>query len=140
MNSNNQFYCSIHQDDLITNYCCLLGCQTPLCPECIDQHNKKHKNNGVFPEIDTLTRVSKMCEKKSSLVIDELQDMIKRLDSLSGVDSESMKHKARNDLDNMKNKIIQQISVFFDNLYQDFESKISGSMKKVKIIFLGNSS
>jgi hypothetical protein len=108
-----------------------MGCQTPLCPECIHDHNKRHKNNGVFPEIDTLNRVSKMCEKKSTLVIDELKEMLERLNSLSGFDSENMQKQAKIDLDLMKQKIFDQVSLFFDNLYNDFSSKISGSMKKV---------
>ena len=135
MKTTQQLYCSIHNEEIITNYCCLLNCQTPLCPECIDEHNKKHKSNGIFPEIDTLNRVSMMCKKKSSLIIDELQEMLNRLNSLSAIDSEKMKSNAKTDLDNIKNKIIQQISVFFDNLYNDFVSKINGSMKKVCYIF-----
>lgn len=133
MKSKQVFYCSIHKDEIITNYCCLMACQTPLCPECIDEHNKRHKSNNVFPEIDTLNRVTHMCEKKSTMVIDQLQEMIQRLNSLSGVDSENMQRKVKSDLDVMKERLIDQISVFFDNLYNDYVSKMSGSMKKVDI-------
>ena len=131
MKNKMQFYCAIHSEEAITNYCCLMGCQTPLCPECIDDHNKRHKANGVFPEIDTLNRVSKMCEKKSTLVIEELQEMLERLNSLKCFDTDSLQKEAFENLESIKAKIIEQISIFFDNLYEDFSSKISGSLKKV---------
>lgn len=125
------FYCSIHTSDAITNYCCLMGCQTPLCPECIHDHNKRHKANGVFPEIDTINRVTQMCEKKSTLVIDDLQEILNKLNSLSQFDVDTLQKQAKVDLDNMKKRLIEQISIFFDNLYKDYSAKISGTVKKV---------
>lgn len=129
------FYCGIHNEEMITNYCCLMGCQTPLCPECIDEHNKRHKLNGVFPEIDTLNRVVAMCEQKSGLVVEELQEMLSRLDSASTVDVEDIQTVAYNDLEMMKNKLIDQINIFFTNLYEDFSSKLTTSTQKVGIFF-----
>ena len=112
-----------------------MGCQTPLCPECIDEHNKRHKLNGVFPEIDTLNRVVAMCEQKSGLVVEELQEMLSRLDSASTVDVEDIQTVAYNDLEMMKNKLIDQINIFFTNLYEDFSSKLTTSTQKVGIFF-----
>ena len=133
---NQVFYCSIHTDEIITNYCCLMGCQTPLCPECIHDHNKRHKNNGVFPEIDTLPRVTKMCEKKSGLVIDELQELLEKLNSLTQFDVDSLQKQAKIDLDSMQQRMTSQLELFFDNLYKDYCSKISGVVKKVGFFFL----
>ena len=131
MKNKNEFYCAVHPDEPITNYCCLLGCQTPLCPDCIDEHNKRHKSNGVFPEIDTINRVTQMCEKKSSMVVDELQEMLERLNSLQCLDVDSLLGNAKNEVDSIREKIIDQINLFFDNLYEDYSSKITGSVKKV---------
>ena len=125
------FLCATHTDEYITNYCCLMGCQTPLCPECIDDHNKRHKANGVYPEIDTLNRVSKMCDKKASVVVNELQEMLERLNSLQCFDIDTVKQTAHSDLQNIKEILINQIESFFDNIYKDFCSKITGSLKKV---------
>lgn len=125
------FYCGIHNEEVITNYCCLMGCQTPLCPECIDEHNKRHKLNGVFPEIDTLNRVVAMCEQKSGLVVEELSDMLSRLESAVTVDVEEIQSLAFNDLEIMKQKLIDQITIFFNNLYEDFSSKLTASTHKV---------
>lgn len=129
------FYCGIHTDEIITNYCCLMGCQTPLCPECIDEHNKRHKMNGVFPEIDTLNRVVAMCEEKSKLVVLELEDMLARLDSAHTINVDEIREIAFNDLNGMKDKLIEQITLFFNNLYEDFVSKLTTSTKKVILSF-----
>ena len=29
-------YCPVHKEELITNFCCIKNCSTPLCPDCID--------------------------------------------------------------------------------------------------------
>lgn len=126
-----KFYCGIHNEELITNYCCLMGCQTPLCPECIDDHNKRHKLNGIFPEIDTLNRVVAMCEQKSGVVVEELEEMNHRLNSATTIDVEELKSIAYNDLENMKLKMIDQITIFFNNLYEDFSNKLTTSTQKV---------
>ena len=128
------FYCGIHNEEMITNYCCLMGCQTPLCPECIDDHNKRHKLNGVFPEIDTLNRVVAMCEQKSGLVVEELTEMQSRLESATTVDVEDIQSVAFSDLESMKQKLIDQITIFFNNLYEDFSNKLNTSTQKVYIL------
>ena len=133
MKTRSDFYCGIHKDETITNYCCLMDCQTPLCPECIDEHNKRHRMNSIYPEIDTLNRVSKMCEKKSTLVIDELRAMLERLNSTQCLDVDSVQNRAFKDLEAMKQRIIDQVSSFFNNLYEDFSTKLNGSVKKVKL-------
>ena len=87
--------------------------------------------NGVFPEIDTLNRVVAMCEEKSKLVVLELEDMLARLDSAHTINVDEIREIAFNDLNGMKDKLIEQITLFFNNLYEDFVSKLTTSTKKV---------
>lgn len=84
-----------------------------------------------MPEIDTLNRVSKMCDKKSTLVIDELRAMLERLNSTQCLDVDSVQSRAFKDLEAMKQRIIDHVSSFFNNLYEDFSAKLNGSVKKV---------
>lgn len=72
-----------------------------------------------------------MCEKKSTLVIDDLQEILNKLNSLSQFDVDTLQKQAKVDLDNMKKRLVEQISIFFDNLYKDYSAKISGTVKKV---------
>lgn len=59
--------CDRHSHEYITNFCCDENCLLPLCPECIDEHNKFHNNSGNnLPEVDTLRRVQQMCLLKTS--------------------------------------------------------------------------
>lgn len=55
------FYCQTHSEEQITNFCCLKNCYQPLCPDCIDNHIKNHKQNGQVPEVDIISRIKKFC-------------------------------------------------------------------------------
>lgn len=131
MKTNHPIRCSMHTEHNITNYCCLMRCQTPLCPECIDKHNKRHKSNGVFPMIDTLHRVTKMCDQKCELVIQDIQHLLDQVNSFQRFDIDHFKKQAQADLERMKQTLFTQISAFFDNMLKDFNAKISNSVKKV---------
>ena len=74
-----------------------------------------------------------MCEQKSALVVEELQEMHSRLESATTVDVEEIQSVAFNDLEMMKQKLIDQINIFFTNLYEDFSSKLTTSTQKVGI-------
>ena len=50
-------YCLEHPNEQITNFCQSLECLIALCPDCIDNHNRLHKMNGTFPEIDSIKNV-----------------------------------------------------------------------------------
>ena len=66
-----------------------------------------------------------------SVVIEDLQEMLEKLNSLTQFDIDSLQSQAKIDLENMKKRLIDQINIFFDNLYKDYCSKISGTVKKV---------
>ena len=56
--------CKNHPQEVVSNYCCLLGCQCPLCPECIGDHFKTHEAINSLPEIDTIKHVKQMSKKR----------------------------------------------------------------------------
>lgn len=64
MSSTTKLYCEYHPSECLTNFCSHPQCLRPLCPDCIDAHNKFHKSSSTFAEIDSLKNVKLMCQKK----------------------------------------------------------------------------
>ena len=81
------FACNIHPEEVITNFCCLRNCLTPLCPDCIDNHIKKHTELKQVPEIDTLNRVKKMCFNKLNYTMESLNDDLERLTQANNINT-----------------------------------------------------
>ena len=125
------FPCNTHPEEIITNYCCLRSCQTPLCPDCIDEHNKKHKASGQFPEIDTLSRVKTMCNKQLSLVSITLEDLLNRLNAAAGINLDDIIQRSLSDLEKVKMRLIDQVNSYFRSLQDDFLAKIRSSSTRL---------
>ena len=124
---NQQFPCSTHPEEIITNYCCLRTCLTPLCPDCIDEHNKRHKAHNKFPEIDTIQRVKNMCSNKLSVVSQTLEDHLNRLNNATNINIEDILNESLQDLDKLKDKMIDQINKYFSQLKDEYVSKLRSS-------------
>ena len=118
------FECIDHPGESITNYCCLRTCLTPLCPECIDGHNKLHKARNQFPEIDTMGRVKKMCADKLTGAIDHLQSQLDRLNSATNVNLEDIIKLSLQDLENLRDNLIGQINEYFQQIKEEYVQKI----------------
>ena len=121
------FECPNHPGESITNYCCLRTCLTPLCPDCIDSHNKLHKARGQFPEMDTMGRVKKMCHDKLSGGIEQLQAQLDRLNSATSVNLEDIIKLSLQDLENLRDNLIGQINEYFQEIKEDYVQKIRAS-------------
>ena len=124
---NQQFPCNTHPEEIITNYCCLRACLTPLCPDCIDEHNKRHKAKNQFPEIDTIQRVKNMCYNKLSVVSKTLEDHLNRLNSATNINIEDILNKSLQDLDKLKAKMVDQINKYFSQLKDEYVSNLRSS-------------
>jgi len=46
-----QLICQSHPEELLTNFCSHPACIKPLCPNCIETHNKFHKLTNTFEKL-----------------------------------------------------------------------------------------
>ena len=122
-----RFSCQYHPDELITNYCCLRTCLTPLCPDCIDEHNKRHKSMNQFPEIDTLNRVKAMCHNRLSVASKTLEDQLTRLNAATSLNLDDLVKKSLNEIENLRINLINQINSYFGTIQNEYVSKIRSS-------------
>lgn len=124
------FQCPSHPEEIYTNFCCLRQCQKPLCPDCIDHHNKNHRSKNEFPEIDTLTRVKKMCKNKLNFVIKNLEEEKKRLEKAINIDLSDFLKKSILEIDLIKKKFEKKIEDYFFNLKKTFSFEFEKKIKK----------
>ena len=117
--SNDKFLkipCFDHPNEYITNFCCLLECLKPLCPDCIDAHTKYHKQLSTYPLIDSLKSVRVNCGRKVKAAIlsltKELENLeLRDLANPKEIEEESLEHLRR-----CREKVLAMVNNFFDNL------------------------
>lgn len=125
------FDCQTHKGERITNFCCLRTCLTPLCPDCIDEHNKKHQNERTHPEIDTLKRVQGMCANKMDFVGNNLDEFLNKLNSATNLDLETSVQKTVQDLETIRKRLIDQINSYFKALQEEYIAKTQAAMNAI---------
>lgn len=124
------FYCPNHPEELITNYCCIRSCHTPLCPDCINDHTRAHKQKKEYPEIDTLSRVKKMCKTKLLYILKVLEKDLHKLEKAENLDVEEILYKSLQDLEKLKFKLIEKVEDYFLKIKEEFQIKFQSSTRK----------
>ena len=89
--------CDKHNSEYVTNYDCIL--LTPICPECLDDHLKTNRRNGIPPEVDTLKNVRTMCAAKAKSLADSLEQELTKIGFTLQFSPQSMLNKLKSDLD-----------------------------------------
>lgn len=125
------FECQSHKAEPVTNFCCVRTCLTPLCPDCIDEHNKKHLNERSHPEIDTLKRVQKMCGDKLGLIGKTLDDYMNKLNSATNIDFQETVQRSMIDMENMRKSLIEQVNSYFKALQEEYLAKSKEALKQM---------
>lgn len=125
-----QIVCNNHRDEIITNFCCLKTCLTPLCPECIDNHNKQHKTHAEFPEIDTLRRVKVMCTKQVNHGINVIEEELSRLEKYNNMSIDDIVNEGTAEMNAARQKMHRIIDQYFDAIEQDYANKIKLNVGK----------
>lgn len=116
--------CPKHTAEIYTNYCCVNTCLTPLCPDCIDDHNKNHKNNGVFPEVDTLGRVKFMCAKQIDYAVKVLEAELQTVIQHQSFTTGDWMNLAKKNLDVAKMRMQQLIEQYFADLLKTYQEEL----------------
>lgn len=125
-----RIFCEDHPAEIITNFCCILDCLKPLCPECIDYHNKFHKQNQQYPEIDTLRNVKINCSKKIKAAIISLTQELEKLELKYMVNPQEMIDEGLETLKRCREKVLQMVNAFFDNLEVAYKRKLNETIFK----------
>ena len=125
----NLMQCPNHREEHLTNFCCIKKCLTALCPECIDDHNKRHKSENVFPEIDTIKRVKTMCVKQIQNAVAVLEEELARVKKLGSMSADDILSEAERDLSAARKAMHKSIDDFYDGILEDHATKIKNSIK-----------
>lgn len=130
-----EFSCEKHRQEIVTNFCCIKTCLTALCPECIDDHNKLHKANSQFPEVDTLRRVKTMCCKQTNHAMEVIESELAKLQKYNNMSMEDKIAEGLRDLNTAKQQMHDEIDKYFERLEKDYAQIIrqnSGHMFNFK--------
>jgi hypothetical protein len=122
--------CKVHPSEELTNFCCIKHCLTPICPECIDNHNKDHKAKGEFPEVDTFKRVINMCLKQVSTASNTVEEELKRINKFSKLDVEEIVEDAAKEIQIAQQNLHKAIDTFFEEILAEYEANIRKSFSQ----------
>lgn len=123
--STGKIYCEDHPNELLTNFCCILDCLKPLCPDCIDYHNKFHKQNHSYPEVDSLKNVKINCGKKVKAAILALTQELERLELKYVMNPQDIIDEGLENLKRTREKVLQLVNAFFDNMEVSYKKKLN---------------
>ena len=116
--------------EYFTNFCCIKKCLTALCPECIDDHNKRHKMENIFPEVDTLKRVKAMCNKQIINATNVLEEELSRVKKFTNMSADDILSDAKRDLSVARNAMHKSIDDFFDSILEEYTEKIKQNITR----------
>ena len=123
-----KIYCEDHPGEKITNFC--FASLKPLCPGCMDFHNKMMKQNGTFPELDTLKNVKVNCAKKVKSAIMALTGELQKLDSQLVVNPKEIIDEGIATMRRAREKLIEQINRHFEELEMEYSKRINDAILK----------
>jgi hypothetical protein len=131
--------CGRHTCEYVTNFCCNAGCLAPLCPECIDEHNKYHNSlNHEFAEYDTLKRVQQMCLMKTQAIIELLQNELKSLGVTSSGSHVDFMEGKQKEFEDCRRKLHRVIDEYMDSLMMSYKRKMgkqfSGAEEIMRVV------
>ena len=116
--------------EYFTNFCCIKKCLTALCPECIDDHNKRHKIENIFPEVDTLKRVKAMCTRQISNAINVLDEELARVKKFGNMSADDILNDAKRDLSTARHAMHKCIDDFYDSILSEYTDKIKQNISR----------
>lgn len=116
--------CKHHRKEEYTNFCCFKGCLEPLCPACIDDHNKSHKSKQEFPEVDTLKMVHKMSQKQTTTAISAIKEELKRVKNFKNRSLETILEDVKKDFKDSQRAIHEAVDAFFEDIFRDYEQSV----------------
>lgn len=123
-----EIYCDDHPNEPITNFC--YTTLRALCPSCINPHNRMMKQNGIFPDIDTIRNVKLNCSKRCQNAILALQSELASLDSQVLVNPRSVIEQGIFQIRRAQERLISFINKYVEGLEAEFERSIIDTVSK----------
>lgn len=118
-------FCDKHPQELVTNFCCGIDCLKALCPECIDVHNKFHRQNQLFPEIDSIKNVKRSCSKKIKAGINVLTQELEKLELKYLVNPQDVIDDGIEQIRRSKEKVIQMVNTFYEGFEAEYKRSLN---------------
>lgn len=115
--------CPEHSES-ITNFCLSSDCLEPLCPECLENHSKLHRIEKTYADIHSVRTVANICSQKTKNAILLLNQEFERNNMQYMQDPKTMLETGRKMLNNSKQKLINFIDSYFDELWEKFNRKV----------------
>ena len=119
--------CQEHDSEPITNFCSQIECLKPLCPECIDIHNKFHHNQNTLPQISSLKNAKSNCTKKLKAALSSLNQELENPLLLAIIDPNSAIKEEMKKIRDVKEKIHEIIDHYLVNLESTLKKNITKS-------------
>ena len=123
--SFSKVFCDKHPAELVTNFCCGIDCLKALCPDCIDLHNKYHRQNQAFPEIDSLKNVKRNCSKKIKAGINVLTQELEKLELKYLINPQDIVDEGIDLIRRNKEKLLQIINTFFEGFEAEYKRNLN---------------
>ena len=113
--------CEKHPSQIITHICCLDSCLSPLCVKCMKSHNLYHKQENVFPELETIEDVREFCCEKLMFLIENYN---KELEKIKCVNSTDKPDQNLQKLSFYREKMIAFVNSYFNEIEKEYEKRI----------------
>lgn len=113
--------CEKHPSQVITHICCLDTCLSALCVKCMKSHNLYHKQENVFPELETVEDVREFCCEKLLFLIENYN---KELEKIKSVNSPDKPDPNLEKLAFFREKMISFINNYFNELEREYEKRV----------------
>lgn len=127
MFSSDQDVCTDHPSEPFTNFCSHFDCLKPLCPECIDYHNKYHLSQSTQPQISSLKHARQACLKKLKAGIQSLSDEVDNPEIQNLIDPSHHLLEEKRKLSHFRERILYLLDTHLSNLEHSLQ-KVSSSL------------
>ncbi|EGR28733.1 kelch motif family protein, putative [Ichthyophthirius multifiliis] len=129
-NNINFLYCQIHQDEIYTNFCTKQECLKPLCPECIDHHNKNHSKQNTYAILISLKVLKSQCVERLKLCKDKLLQYQDFLDGKNTLLANDFFDEGLIQIKNARENLINMIQKYFNQIEEEYSSRIRSFSKR----------
>lgn len=116
--------CQEHDNEPITNFCANIDCLKPLCPECIEVHNKFHHAQNSLPQISSLKNAKAMCTKKVKAALTSLYQELENPILNSIIDPNNAIKEEIKKIRELKEKLNNIIDSYLSNLESNLKKNI----------------
>lgn len=119
--------CQEHDNEPITNFCAFIECLKPLCPECIDIHNRLHHSQNTLPQITSLKNARLNCTKKIKAALSSLNQELENPLLQAIIDPSAAIREESKRVRELKEKINGVIDTYLMNLESSLKKNINKS-------------